>query len=68
MNIHHCIFKILGKNQNVTDGHMDGRKDRQRENSIPHHKQSLQGGGGMKKFSPNLPGKKSQVNDLKMQW
>ena len=43
MNSHHCIFKILEKNQNqtaVTDGHMDGR-----ENSIRHHKQSLQGGG-----------------------
>ena len=23
MNIHHCIFKILGKNQSVTDGQMD---------------------------------------------
>ena len=39
MNIHQCIFKILGKNQSVTDGHADG----QHENSIPHHKQSLRG-------------------------
>ena len=23
MNIHHCVFKILGKNQSVTDGHTD---------------------------------------------
>ena len=27
-----------------TDGRMDGRTDGQRENSIPHHKQSLRGG------------------------
>ena len=27
MNIHHCVFKILGKNQSVTDGHTDGRTD-----------------------------------------
>ena len=41
MTIHHCVFKILGKNPKC-----HGRKDtpRQRENSIPHHKQSLQGG------------------------
>ena len=25
MNIHHCVFKILGKNQSVADGHTDGR-------------------------------------------
>ena len=24
MNIHHCVFKILGKNQSVMDGHTDG--------------------------------------------
>ena len=53
MNIHHRVFKILGKKQSVTDGRMDGRTDGhtdgrtdgwtdgQRENSIPHHKQSL---------------------------
>ena len=27
-------------------GHTDGRKDGQRENSIPSHKHSLWGGGG----------------------
>ena len=51
MNIHHYVFKILGKNQSVTDGHkdertdgqMDGRTDGQHENSIPHYKQSLRG-------------------------
>ena len=35
------------KKQNVTDGRTDGRTDArtdgQRENSIPHHKQSLRG-------------------------
>ena len=25
MNFHHCLFKILKKNQNVTDGRKDGR-------------------------------------------
>ena len=35
MNFHHCLFKILKKNQNVTDGHTDGKTDGQRENSIP---------------------------------
>ena len=29
--------------QNVTDGRTHGRTDGQRENSIPHHKQSLRG-------------------------
>ena len=29
MNFHHCLFKILKKNQNVTDGRMDGWKDGQ---------------------------------------
>ena len=33
MNFHHCLFKILKKNQNITDGKMDGRTDGQRENS-----------------------------------
>ena len=27
MNIHHCVFKILGKNQSVTDGHTDRKTD-----------------------------------------
>ena len=27
MNFHHCLFKILKKNQNVTDGQKDGRAD-----------------------------------------
>ena len=27
MNIHHWVFKILGKKQSVTDGHTDGRTD-----------------------------------------
>ena len=31
------VFKILGKNQSVTDGQKDGRE------TIPHHKQSLWG-------------------------
>ena len=39
MNFHHCLFKILKKNQNVTDGrHTDGKTDGKRENSIPSHK------------------------------
>ena len=25
LNIHHCVFKILGKNPSVADGHIDGR-------------------------------------------
>ena len=43
MNIHCCDIKILGKNQSFTDGSMDIGMDGQRENSIPHHKQSLRG-------------------------
>ena len=45
MNIHYCLFKILGKNQRRrrTHGWTDTRTDRC-ENSIPP--QSLQGGGG----------------------
>ena len=39
MNFHHCLFKILKKNQNIKDGwtdeRKDGRTDGQRENSIP---------------------------------
>ena len=38
MKIQQLLFKLLRK-QNVTDGRTDG----QRENSIPHHKQSLRG-------------------------
>ena len=36
MNIHHCVFKILGKNS-VADGHTDGRTDRRTDgqHSIP---------------------------------
>ena len=48
MNFHHCLFKILKKNQNITDGwthgHTDGKKDGQHENSIPPNKHSLRGG------------------------
>ena len=29
------------------NGHTDGQKDGQRENSIPTHKHSLRGGGGV---------------------
>ena len=40
MNFHPCLFKILRKNKNVTDGRtnarMDDWTDGQRENSIPH--------------------------------
>ena len=43
MNIHHCVFKTVGKYQSATDRHYDGRTDGQCENSIPHHKESLQG-------------------------
>ena len=46
MNIHRCVFKILGKKQRR--GRTHGRTDGQRENSIPPpphhtHKQSLRG-------------------------
>ena len=39
MKFHHCLLKILRKNQNVTDGQTErrtsgGQTDRQRENSI----------------------------------
>ena len=37
MNFHHCLFKILKKNQNVTDRQTKRRTDGQRENSIPPH-------------------------------
>ena len=43
MNIHHCIFKVLGKKTKChgrTHGRTDGWTDGQQENSIPHHKQS----------------------------
>ena len=40
MKIQQWLFKLL-KKQNVTDARTDGRTDGQRENSIPHHKQSL---------------------------
>ena len=45
MKIKQLLFKLLRK-QNVMDGRTDARTDGQHENSIPHHKQSLQGGGG----------------------
>ena len=34
MKFHHCLLKILRKNQNVVDGRMERRTDGQRENSI----------------------------------
>ena len=52
MKIQQWLFKLL-KKRNVTDGRTDGRTHGrthgQRENSIPHHKQSLRGGGGYNK-------------------
>ena len=52
MNFHHCLFKILKKNQNVTDGHThkdrrtDGGTDNVKTVYPPsHHKHSLQGMG-----------------------
>ena len=40
MNIHRCVFKILGKKQSVADGHTGPHTDRRADvkNSIPHHK------------------------------
>ena len=35
--------KRYGRTDGRTHGHTDGRTDGQRENSIPHHKQSLRG-------------------------
>ena len=37
MNIHHCVFKILGKKQHRgrTHGWTDRQMDGQRENNIP---------------------------------
>ena len=35
-------FQDIRKKKKVSDGHTDG----QHENSKPHHKQSLRGGGG----------------------
>ena len=32
MNIHHCVFKILGKIQSVTDEHTGGRTDGRTDN------------------------------------
>ena len=49
MNFHHCLFKILKKNQNITDGrtdgHMDGKTDRWTMwKQYTSHKHSLRGG------------------------
>ena len=35
--------KRYGRTDGRTDAHMDARTHGQRENSIPHHKQSLRG-------------------------
>ena len=42
MKIQRLLFKLLRK-QNVTDEHTEGQTDGERENSLPHHKQSLSG-------------------------
>ena len=50
MNFHTWLFKILRKNQNVTDGwterRMEWQMDGQRDNSIPPLKLRFAGGGG----------------------
>ena len=47
MKFHHCLLKILRKNQNVADRRNHGWTDR-RENSIPPPSQT-QFAGGIKK-------------------